>query len=339
MSIRILRPGLLTTIQDKGRFGFQQQGVIVSGAMDAFALRVANLLVGNAQDEAALEVTLMGPEMRFETDMLISICGGDLSPSVDGHPVPLWRPVYVRSGSTMEFGACKTGARAYMSVAGGFDVPKVMRSRSTYLRAGIGGFEGRALQGGDMLRAGIPSVHAAQYLTRLAGRKEARSFHAADWFVRGDVLPAYAKNPVIRVIRGRQFDRFAGESQERFLNSGFQVTSQSDRMGYRLKGPILQLKDSEEGEMLSEAVSFGTVQVPSDGNPIVLMADCQTIGGYPKIAQVATVDLPVLAQVKPGETIKFAEISMQEAERLYFEREMEMIMVSKAISLRLKEGR
>lgn len=339
MSIRILRPGLLTTIQDTGRFGYQQQGVIVSGAMDAFALRIANLLVGNAEDEAALEITLMGPSLRFEADLLISICGGNLSPAVDGNPVPLWRPVYVRSGTTLEFGACRTGARAYLAVSGGFDVPIVMRSRSTYLRAGIGGFEGRALQEGDVLRAGVPSAPATLYMTRLAGRTGSCPFHAADWFVGGELLPVYAPNPSIRVIRGHEFGRFAAESQALFLSGGYQVTPQSDRMGYRLKGPVLKLKESEEGEMLSEAVSFGTVQVPSDGNPIILMADCQTIGGYPKIAQVATVDLPVLAQVKPGETIRFAEISVQEAERLYLKRETDMVMAAKAMALHFKESR
>lgn len=339
MSIRILHPGLLTTIQDKGRYGFQQQGVIVSGAMDAFALRAANLLVGNEEHEAAIEVTIMGPAMRFEADLLISICGGNLSPAVDGCPIPLWRPVSVKSGTTLEFGACRSGARAYVAVAGGIDVPAVMRSKSTFLRADIGGFHGRALQKGDVLHPGALSSRAAHYAKCLTGRRGTRPFHAAEWFIGGSLMPAYAANPVVRIIRGRQYEQFTERSKQLFLTSSFQVTPQSDRMGYRLNGPALECNERDGAEFISEAVSFGTVQVPYDGNPIILMADCQTIGGYPKIAQAVSVDLPVLAQVKPGETVRFAEISLQEAEKLYIRREMELEKMAKTISLYLKEGR
>jgi len=339
MSIRILHPGLLTTIQDKGRFGFQHQGVIVSGAMDAFAQRMANLLVGNEDNEGVLEITLIGPTMLFEADMLISVCGGDLSPAIGGAPVPLWRPVYIKAGATLEFGACRQGARAYVAVAGGIDVPKVMHSKSTFLRAGLGGLDGRALQTGDVLRHGAPSAQAAHFADACSQRSGSRPFYAAEWFAGDGLLPAYAANPVVRIIRGRQFGQFTEKSKQLLFECEFKVTPQSDRMGYRLQGPVLERNESDGPESISEAVSFGTIQVPPDGSPIILMADSQTIGGYPKIAQVTTVDLPVLAQVKPGETVSFAEVSLQEAERLYIRREREIMMISKAISLYLKDCR
>ncbi|MDO3679538.1 biotin-dependent carboxyltransferase family protein [Paenibacillus ehimensis] len=336
MSIQIVNPGLLTTIQDKGRFGFQQQGVIVSGAMDSFALRAANVLVGNEENAAALEVTLMGTSIRFEADSLISICGGNLSPVIEGEPVPLWRPLLIKEGATLEFGACRSGARAYVAVAGGIDVPLVMHSRSTYLRAGIGGHEGRALKAGDRLGFGPPSESAEGYLKarQAASALRAGRWLAAEWFVGSESLPAYAKDPVIRVIRGREYDSFTEESQTAFVTRPFRITPQSDRMGYRLQGETLALKESLE--TLSEAVSFGTVQVPPEGNPIVLMADRQTIGGYPRIAQVITTDLPVLAQAKPGDSIRFAEVSLQEAQELHIRRELEFERLTRAIKLYLK---
>ncbi|KEQ25492.1 5-oxoprolinase subunit C family protein [Paenibacillus tyrfis] len=334
MSMQIVNPGLLTTVQDKGRFGFQRQGVIVSGAMDMFALRAANALVGNEDNAAALEITLMGTVIRFESDSLISICGGNLSSAIEGEPVPLWRPLLIREGSMLEFGPCRSGARAYLAVAGGIDVPPVMHSRSTYLRAGIGGHEGRALKADDRLGCGLPSEPAAGYLKARQSALRTRRWLAAEWFMGNEALPAYGNDPVIRVIRGREYDAFTEESQAAFVTRSFRISPQSDRMGYRLQGETLAFKESLE--TLSEAVSFGTVQVPPEGNPIVLMADRQTIGGYPRIAQVITADLPVLAQAKPGDSIRFAEVSLREAEELYIRKELEFERLTRAIKLYLK---
>lgn len=331
MSISVLRAGLLTTVQDKGRFGYRKEGVIVGGAMDLFALRIANLLVGNEEGKAALEVTLMGPSILFETETLISICGGNLTPSVGGKELPLWRPVYIQAGQMLEFGACQSGARAYVAIAGGIEVPVVMQSRSTYLRAGLGGLEGRALKEGDKLYNGTLTERSAAYMEYMASNAGSQPFQAADWYVGDRQFPAYAKNPVIRVLRGREFEWFTEESQETFFTAPFRVTSQSDRMGYRLKGTKLDLK--AEKEVVSEAVTFGTIQVPAEGDPIILMADCQTVGGYPKIAQVVSMDLPVLAQVKPGTTVQFKEVSLQEAEDLYIWKEMEFGKMAKGIEL------
>jgi antagonist of KipI len=330
MRIKVLRPGLLTTIQDLGRYGFQKYGVIASGAMDTFALRMANLLVGNEQGEAALEVTLVGPKMEFEEDALISICGADLSPQVDGQRIAQWRTVYVRKGSVLSFGRAVMGCRAYVAVAGGFTIPEILGSRSTYLRAGIGGFDGRALQEGDVLETGVPSEWSIHNMKKLANSGGQTA--VSGWGISADVLPAYTANPVVRVLRGAQFDWFLEESQQQFFTSDFRVTPQSDRMGYRLKGPELVLQKPRE--LISEAVAPGTIQVPAEGQPIVLLADRQTTGGYPKIAQVISVDLPVMAQVKPGEIIRFQEVSFEEAETLYLERERDIQQVKQGIDLK-----
>lgn len=332
MSIQVIRPGLLTTLQDLGRYGFQRHGVVVSGAMDSVALRMANLLVGNEEAEGAIEITVMGPKLRFEKDSLIAICGGNLSPAVDGARIPEWRPVFIKKGCVLTFGREESGCRAYLAVAGGFDIPVVLGSRSTYLRAGIGGFHGRSLQAGDVLHFRRPSEQVIGRIQVLADKAGSEAFAASEWSIGLDVLPRYHDNPVIRIIKGGQFDWFTEDSRDQFLNSEFQVTPQSDRMGYRLKGPLLQL--SEPQELISEAVTMGTIQVPAEGNPIVLMSDRQTTGGYPKIAQVAAVDLPVLAQVRPGEKIFFQEISLEKAQKLLQKRERKIQLLKQGISLK-----
>lgn len=330
MRIKVLRPGLLTTVQDKGRYGFQQQGVIVSGAMDTFALRIANLLVGNAEGEAALEITLLGPKLMFEEEALIAVCGADMSPEVDGHPVPPWRPVYVRKGSVLTFGRCVFGCRAYLAVAGGYAVDQVLGSRSTYLRAEFGGYHGRALREGDVLEAGMPSAWGRRQMKALSERGETVSIPG--WSIGADVMPPYAENPTVRVLRGAQFALFTEESRHALFAEAFQVTPQSDRMGYRFAGPALTL--SEPAEMISESVVSGTVQVPPGGQPIALLADRQTAGGYPKIAQIISADLPVVAQMKPGDRIRFTEVTLEEAEKLYVAHEMQIQQVKQGIGLR-----
>jgi antagonist of KipI len=325
MSIKVIRPGLLTTVQDLGRNGFQRHGVVVSGAMDPFSLRIANLLVGNDEAEGALEITIIGPKLQFEEDSLIAICGGNLSPEIDGKSLPEWRPVLIKKGCVLSFGAAKSGCRAYLAVAGGLDIPVVMGSRSTYLRAGFGGFHGRALKKGDMLQTRTPSDLSAHFLYK---KLRSNPFAKSKWSV-GSKLRPVTRNSVIRVTKGGQFDWFTESTKEQFFSSEFQVTSQSDRMGYRLSGSPLELTKPQE--LISEAVTAGTVQVPSEGNPIVLMADRQTTGGYPKIAQVITVDLPVLGQVKPGEKIRFKEVSLEEAQKLLRLQEQKIQLVKQAI--------
>lgn len=331
MGMKIIRPGLLTSIQDLGRQGVQKYGVIVSGAMDPFALRIANLLVGNEEGQAALEITLMGPSIEIEEDTLIAITGANLSPTINGVSVPLWRPIYIKQGSTLQFGTPVSGCRAYLAVAGGFDTPDVLGSKATYLRAGIGGFQGRALKNGDALTHSTLSKQAIERTKLLSERIGDDPFVTTDWCVSHSILPAYKRNPVLRVIPGCEFHEFAPESREHFYASRFQVTPQSDRMGYRLQGPTLAL--AQPLELISEAVSTGTIQVPPEGNPIVLLADRQTIGGYPRIGQIATVDLPVIAQVKPGESIQFLEISLEEAQQQYLLRERDILQLKQGMTL------
>jgi antagonist of KipI len=334
MSIKVNRPGLLASIQDLGRYGFQKYGVVVSGAMDANSLRIANLLVGNPLGEAALEITLMGASLLVKDDLLIAITGADLSPVIGKEPVPLWRPAYVRKGSVIDFRACRTGCRAYVSVAGGFAVEEVMNSKSTYLRGNIGGHRGRALKPEDMLSCNKMPKKATRLFEQLKKKAGPRSFASVNWYVHSTSFVSINKSPEIRVIRGGEFDRFTSSSQTQFFEQDFRITPESDRMGYRLEGPVLRTEDSFE--LISEAVSHGTIQVSKDGNPIILLADRQTTGGYPKIAQVATVDLPLIAQLKPGEKIRFKEITLKEAEQLYLKQERQMKQLH--VGLLLKEA-
>ncbi|WP_409343275.1 5-oxoprolinase subunit PxpB [Paenibacillus sp. MBLB4367] len=348
-AIRVLKAGLFTTVQDLGRTGSQRYGVPCGGAVDTFALRTANVLVGNDAGAAALEITLNGPELAFEADTLIAVCGGDMSPTLGGRPVPAWRPVLVRRGAVLRFGACGAGCRGYLAAAGGIAVPAALGSRSTYVRAALGGLAGRALRRGDELPLGTPSAAARRLLGRLrvahapaAGPREADEageplFTAVPWYVSADALPAYRREPALRFVRGCEYGRFDAASQAAFESAAFAVTPQSDRMGCRLDGPRLAL--GEPFELLSEAVTFGTVQVPPSGRPIVLMADRQTTGGYPRIAQIAAVDLPVLAQVRPGEAISFQEISLEEAEELLLRQESQLELLQSSISLKLAEYR
>lgn len=330
MTIQVVQPGLLTTVQDLGRRGYQKYGVIASGAMDEVALRVANLLVGNAHGEAALEMTVLGPEVFFAGAALIAVTGGDLSPRLDGQAVPLWRPVYLPRGGMLRFGPCAAGCRAYLAVAGGLAVPVVMNSRSTYLRAGLGGFRGRALQAGDVLPLGQPGETGLRLQRQLAAHAGGGPLAAAAWCYGRGRLPREGEVTQLRALPGRQHAWFDAASRRRFFSEAFQVTLCADRMGYRLFGPQLSLEQPRE--LLSEAVAWGTVQVPADGQPIVLLADRQTVGGYPKIAQVARVDLPLLAQVQPGGQLSFREIALAEAQRLYLRREQELQTLQRGIA-------
>ncbi|WNC17426.1 biotin-dependent carboxyltransferase family protein [Brevibacillus brevis] len=330
MSMEVIQPGVCTTVQDLGRYGFQQHGVIVGGAMDPLAMRVANMLVGNRQRDAVLELTLKGPSLLLQKDLLLAVCGGDFAPTVDGKRIAPNRPVWVKRGSTLQFSHAKQGCRAYLAVAGGFDVPMLMDSRSTNFRSGFGGFEGRMLQAKDVLSTRPPGEYSRHLACNYADAAGENAFSQADWHVPRSLFP-YIAEPVVRVIRGEQYSGFSTESRERFWKEPFRVTPQSDRMGYRLDGPPLTL--SSPLEMTSEAVTAGTIQVPPSGQPIVLLADRQTIGGYPKIGYVATVDLPIFAQLKPGDVVRFREVSVGEAQHALYARERELKQLQVAMEL------
>ncbi|MGE6487030.1 biotin-dependent carboxyltransferase family protein [Paenisporosarcina sp. NPDC076898] len=333
--LQIDKEGLQTTVQDLCRNGFQKYGVIASGVMDAYAHRLANIMVGNEETKATIEITLMGPQITFLADCLFALTGANLSPAIDGVPLKMWRPILARKGSKLTFGKPVSGCRTYMAVAGGIDVPEVMGSQSTYLRASIGGFNGRALQKGDVIPVAFAPQHVQGFIERLAKDVKETPFVQAEWTLNSDAIPIYEKAATVRVTEGRQAYLFAEKSQNDFLEQAYQSTSDSDRMGYRLKGLELTLKEPKE--LLSEAVSFGSIQVPPDGQPIILMADRQTTGGYPKIGTVVTVDLPKVSQLKPGEKIRFEKISLEEAQRALIEQRKLIDELSKSISLKFKE--
>ena len=303
MALEVLEGGMLTTVQDLGRYGYERYGVPVAGAMDPFALQVANALVGNSLDEAALEMTIVGPTLRATESCLIAVTGADLSFRVNGRPLPLWMAIFVRRGWIIEFGERKRGCRAYLAVAGGIDVPPIMGSKSTYLRGGFGGFQGRALRGGDL----IPVGQAAFHLPSLAGNE----FPA-------DRIPDYSDAPEVHVILGPQDDYFTEEGITAFLSSEYKVSLTSDRMGYRLQGA--EIAHQGRADIISDGIVLGSVQVPADRQPIILMADRQTTGGYPKIATVISADIPLLAQCLPGaSTVTFKAITIEEAQARYRE--------------------
>jgi antagonist of KipI len=330
MNVHVVKAGALSTLQDLGRFGYQRYGVIVDGVMDEWSHRVANILVGNRETEATLEMTLIGPSLRFDDAALIAICGADLSPRIGEREVPMDSPVLLRAGSQLEFGRRRSGCRAYLAVHGGYDVAPVMDSKSTYLRGGFGGFQGRALRKDDIIAIG--ESEATNHYRALMQMSSSRDhpFSAPAFTLVARSVPDESAAQSVRVVAGPQWDGFAAAAQQAFLDSEFAITANSDRMGYRLEGA--KLVPREAIEMISEGVSFGTVQVPPDGNPIILMADCQTIGGYPKIAQVASVDLPLLAQMMPGQRMRFEWISLDEAQSLYLARQHDFAQVSLSVA-------
>ncbi|HEX6309387.1 MAG TPA: biotin-dependent carboxyltransferase family protein [Longimicrobiales bacterium] len=323
--IRVARAGLLTTVQDTGRTGVQRHGLIGAGPMDAAAHRIANLLVGNDAGAAALEATMIGPALELAADVLLAIAGADLGASLDDRTLPTWAPVLARRGSVLAFGSARAGCRAYVAIAGGIDVPAVLGSRSTDLMAHIGGLEGRALRAGDALPLGTPGAAAARIRARL--EVSPRGARAAG----RSLLPPYAREPVVRILRGPEHGRFTTDSQRLLTDAVFEVSAQSNRMGIRLTGPELRLEGSYD--LVSSPVGTGTIQVPPSGEPIVLMADHQTVGGYPRIGSVITVDVPLLAQAAPGTRLRFRDVGMAEAQSLYLERERNLRMFAESLRL------
>lgn len=309
--MRIVQPGLLTTVQDLGRPGYQRSGVTPGGAMDRLALKVANRLVGNPDDAAALEVTLKGPRIEFDRDCLIAICGGELAPKIADVSIPGWRALVVRAGAELYFGAPRWGSRAYIAVAGGIDVPEVLGSRSTYLRAGLGGFEGRPLRAGDELSLGEASALARRILDSAPAETGSLPFALREKRIGAQTIRSLYDGTVIRTVPGCERKLFDELVVKNFYNSVFTISASSDRMGYRLGGK--QLDANGRGDMLSRPVVRGSIQVPGDGEPILLMADHQTTGGYPVIADVISADIPLVAQRKPGDKLTFSEVTVDEA--------------------------
>ncbi|MBE0613833.1 MAG: biotin-dependent carboxyltransferase family protein [Burkholderiales bacterium] len=309
MSIRVLRPGLHTTVQDLGRYGLQHLGVVPCGAMDVVAHRLANALVGNEAGAATLECTVVGPELLFEDMSLVALCGAAFEATVGGEPLPQHRPVLLTPGTRLRVGSAVRGARGYLAVAGGISVPAVLGSRSTYVPAAYGGFSGRALRAGDALDAGAPALAQTRF-GRLKNTRSTGNFGSTGWRVEAITLPP-ANIVAVRAMEGRHYGQFDAGSRRAFFDETWQVSKDSNRMGFRLAGPALARRSA--GELLSEPTCLGSVQAPADGSVIVLMADHQTTGGYPKIAEVAGADVALLSQVAPGGALRFVRCTVGEA--------------------------
>jgi KipI family sensor histidine kinase inhibitor len=329
IKVLIKKPGIAATVQDAGRFGFQSLGVVTGGAMDLFAYRTANLLVGNDNDAAAVEITLGNTEIVFEHDALIAACGRGVDLFITGEPTPVWKTIAVKKGASLLFKNNNEGARMYLSVAGGWHVKKVMNSSSTYLQANFGGYEGRTLQQDDILKANNKLSEISRNI--ISSLRSDKNFLAASWGIQSANFFDYNAK-TIRVIKGPEQDWFVENSLQNFYSSSFTISNAADRMGYRLSGEAMIKKEPKE--LLSTAVTKGTVQVTPDGNMILLMSDCQTTGGYPRIAQVAAVDLAICAQLKPGDSITFKEISFEDAEQLFLKQEKHFSDIQKSLAYR-----
>jgi biotin-dependent carboxylase-like uncharacterized protein len=323
--IKVLKPGLQTTVQDLGRPGYYEIGLPPSGAMDKYSFIVANLLVGNDENAAGLEITYMGPELEFQQDLLIAITGGEIPPKINGEPVPMWETIAVKEGDVLSFDFVKQGARTYLAVAGGIDVPVIMGSRSTYTLCGIGGFEGRALQAGDVLKVGGQRAGTAKPGTR----------------VPSEYIPRWSKEHEIRVVVGLCSYRLTEESKERFLSIDWIVTPEANRVGYRFKGERLHFIPREQpfgaGSNPSNVVDLGypigSIQVPDGVEPIALLNDAVTGGGYATIATIISTDLDRMAQVKTNEKVRFVSVSLQEALQARQDNKRKIAAVKEAISL------
>jgi antagonist of KipI len=317
-ALQIVKPGLLTTVQDLGRYGHQASGVPVAGPMDTFSHRLANQLAGNAIDAATLEITLIGPELIVDADTTMAITGGQFEVTCDDRPVPLGASFAVRRGQRIKFGRVLHGARSYLAVAGGIQTAPVLGSRATHLVSKMGGFNGRTLAAGDR----VPIADDPR------PRPQRKS--------NGLVLPTNGR-ALLRVIPGPQADWFQADALKTIASVSFRISPQSNRMGYRLQGP--PLVRAREDELISEPLGIGAIQVPAAGEPILLMADRQTAGGYPKIGYVISADLPVAGQLAPGDFIEFHVCTHQEAVAALIARERQLLRYADLLAPSAVEGK
>lgn len=318
MGIRVLKAGMLTTVQDLGRTGYQSQGFSVAGAMDVRALKIANLLLDNPENEAVIEFTLIGPTLEFTSATIIAITGGDFGPTINGEPAPMYTAIYMNKGDILKFGSAKTGSRGYIAFSSYLSIPVVMGSRCTNLKSGIGGFKGRKLQVDDLILFRIKRRYLPYFLSRKLTPDD------------------YSKEAEeLRVVLGPQDYKFTKQGIETFLSEEYTVTSDFDRMGCRLDGPYIASK--EGSDIISDGIALGSVQVPSHGKPIILLMDRQTTGGYAKIATVISVDIPKIAQRKTDHKIRFKAITVEEAQKLYKQEIEEFDKMRKIIHQPCKE--
>ena len=293
----VLTPGGYTTIQDQGRFGYQQMGIPVCGVLDAFAFHAANLLVANFRNAAVMEITVMGPRLEMMAEADLAVTGAEIGMTLNDQPIEAWKSFSVKPGDILDIQQVKSGCRAYLALNGGIDVPEVMGSRSTYVGGNMGGYHGRLLKAGDVIKCGRAK--------RLPRMRQTPS----------DMIPSYPSEIVIRAIPGPQDDFFL-EGLDIIFHSDFMVSTKADRMGYRLQGPKVEIRKGMPKSIISEPTMPGGVQIPPDEQPIILMVE-QSVGGYTKIVTVISVDLSKVAQATPGDTIRFERVSLETAHALY----------------------
>lgn len=294
-SIDVINGGILTTIQDSGRYGYQELGIPTSGVMDDYNYRLANILVGNKLDEAVLEMTYFGPTLKFNEDLTLAITGSDMNPKINGQPAPMFETIKLKAGDTLQFGIANEGVRGYLAFGGSIDVPVVNGSKSTHIKTKMGGIEGRALKPKDTLN--------------IVGSKDKTMRRIPEKY-----LPKFNHCNVLRVVLGPQDDYFTEKGiHDLFRSGGYQVTKDFDRMGIRLKGTSIEHK--ETADIISDGTTFGSIQVPANGQPIILVADRQTTGGYTKIGNVITPDLYKLAQMSFLDKVLFQEVTIEEAQK------------------------
>ena len=294
--MEILSAGLQTTIQDPGRFGYGRFGVAPSGTLDSFALRIANLLVNNSEHEACLETLLMGLRIKALSDVIIAVAGADLQAQIDRRPLKLWRSHVLKNGQILSFSGPASGCRSYIALGGGLQIPEVMGSLATNLPSAFGGFRGRALQPGDILWVDAPSIRQM----------------ACDRAFKPEWIPPYPSRWTLRVMWGPQDEDFPKGARNLFIDSSYSVSPESDRTGIRLDGPEIDCKDGFPESITSEGVISGSIQVPGDGKPIIILGETVT-GGYRKIATIISADLPALGQIRPGDQVNFRPVSLDEA--------------------------
>lgn len=303
MSITILKPGFMSSVQDLGRWGFQQYGVPVGGAMDVVSASIANRICGNEDGEALLECTLHGTEILFNKTTLFAIAGGGASATVNGQPISFYKLIKVVAGSTLKLHPDPFGCRSYIAFAGGLKIETALGSTSTYTQSSIGGYKGRNLEAGIELDLKHQIHHLEKSKDIVINE---HGFGISNWKSKSFNLPHILEIIIINCVRGPEWNAFDEASQLQLFNKTFTISSESNRMGFRLEGALLSLK--EKAEMVSTAVTRGIIQVTNQGNPIILMADAQTIGGYPRIGRVCSKDISLLAQCRPGQKIIFREV-------------------------------
>jgi len=316
--VRVKKAGVLTTVQDRGRWGYQALGVPVAGPMDSYSHRLANAIVGNDERAATLEVTLAGPALEFADDRCVAVTGAEFEVSLDGRAISANSPVRVAAGERLVFGRRIRGARAYIAISGGIDTPPVLGSRATHVPSAMGGFNGRALKSGDDLPLGRRPAEAGRYVQPARHAQSSRRVRLQPDDIHGPTI--------LRVLPGPQLDRFAARAMDALQSAPYRIETDSNRMGYRLAGP--RLEHAGDAQVTSDATPLGALQVPASGQPILLMADRQTTGGYAKIATMISADVCLAAQLGPGDEMRFVVCSAREALAALIAQEQSLMAVA-----------